>query len=432
MRGKLWSIISACSLTLGILAAALWARGYWIADVAIWNPRPTLSIRLDSSHGLFRFDVRTIDALAAASYPMQRYRPAFSIVMQPLQPVPFTGGDESVFGFDFTNQISGPYHFRAFALPSWFVVVGFMVVPGTLYIRRRRANRAKAGEQQSTPTLEGGAPDWTASSDEIECPMCDYNLRGLTEPRCPECGYAFAWTDLTDPTRRRHPYLFELQNRRRVRAYFKTVTRDFEPNRFWKSVHAIQPVRGFLLAVYACIGILITLLPTLALPWIELPGRFGAWNRATAPWYENVEYFLYHQQRLIAYFSIVMAIYPALTALSLLVFQQSMRRAHVRSGHAMRCAIYSSDAIFWYGLWQIGMILLASMFWQIAAVQNIAPALLIGIVGTIVLTTLRLRSAYAYYMKFPHALAIALLTQTIVLLLIFTATTGTFVKLFLS
>ena len=127
-----------------------------------------------------------------------------------------------------------------------------------------------------------------------------------------------------------------------------------------------------------------------------------------------------------------MGIYPALTALSLLVFQQSMRRARVRVGHAMRCAIYGSDAVFWFGLWQILMILWGSLEWRNGVRFSLVTYLLAGVAGTVALTTLRLRSAYAHSMKFPHAAAIAVLTQVVVLLFLFTATTSTIVKLFLS
>lgn len=34
--------------------------------------------------------------------------------------------------------------------------------------------------------------------EDLPCPECEYNLRGLTMPRCPECGHRFAWTDLPD------------------------------------------------------------------------------------------------------------------------------------------------------------------------------------------------------------------------------------------
>jgi hypothetical protein len=56
-------------------------------------------------------------------------------------------------------------------------------------------------------------PDWSTLSTELSCPLCEYNLRGLTDSRCPECGFAFTWlrtvlwvcdssggdTDLTKP-----------------------------------------------------------------------------------------------------------------------------------------------------------------------------------------------------------------------------------------
>jgi hypothetical protein len=42
-----------------------------------------------------------------------------------------------------------------------------------------------------TPGPEGLAED-------LPCPKCGYNLRGLTIPRCPECGFAFGWQDLPE------------------------------------------------------------------------------------------------------------------------------------------------------------------------------------------------------------------------------------------
>lgn len=31
---------------------------------------------------------------------------------------------------------------------------------------------------------------------DVPCPHCEYNLRGLTVPRCPECGEPFYWESL--------------------------------------------------------------------------------------------------------------------------------------------------------------------------------------------------------------------------------------------
>ena len=37
------------------------------------------------------------------------------------------------------------------------------------------------------------------------CPECDYDLRGLTEPRCPECGKAFSSREVAEYADRRWP-----------------------------------------------------------------------------------------------------------------------------------------------------------------------------------------------------------------------------------
>ena len=37
------------------------------------------------------------------------------------------------------------------------------------------------------------------------CPECDYDLRGLTEPRCPECGKAFSSRKVAEYADRRWP-----------------------------------------------------------------------------------------------------------------------------------------------------------------------------------------------------------------------------------
>ena len=58
---------------------------------------------------------------------------------------------------------------------------------------------------------------------DLSCPMCGYNLRGLREARCPECGYACEWEDLIDPTRRLHPYLFEHHPEKNVASFLRTA-----------------------------------------------------------------------------------------------------------------------------------------------------------------------------------------------------------------
>jgi len=45
-----------------------------------------------------------------------------------------------------------------------------------------------------TSTPAPGHPDLTDTG--MRCPRCEYNLTGLTDPRCPECGTTFDWDDI--------------------------------------------------------------------------------------------------------------------------------------------------------------------------------------------------------------------------------------------
>ena len=91
--------------------------------------------------------------------------------------------------------------------------------------------------------------DWNTISEEILCPLCDYNLRGLIEPRCPECGYRFEWRGLLDPKYRLHPYLFEYNPERNVRSFLRTALGGWRPRKFWQLLlpaHRLRPKRMIL------------------------------------------------------------------------------------------------------------------------------------------------------------------------------------------
>ena len=68
-----------------------------------------------------------------------------------------------------------------------------------------------------------------AEASPVLCPLCDYDLRGLAEPQCPECGYRFTWDELTDPRRRAHPYAFEHHPERNAWSFRKTCSAGSGP-----------------------------------------------------------------------------------------------------------------------------------------------------------------------------------------------------------
>src|SRR5438105_3920894 len=91
--------------------------------------------------------------------------------------------------------------------------------------------------------LTAGASFKVSATDDALCPLCQYNLRGLQEPRCPECGYRFTWEEVLDPSRRLHPYLYEHRPDAGPLALWNTLRGGLRPAKFWATLHPVQPSR---------------------------------------------------------------------------------------------------------------------------------------------------------------------------------------------
>ncbi len=269
------------------------------------------------------------------------------------------------------------------------------------------------------PDAAAPAPDWATQHEDIHCPLCEYNLRGLTEPRCPECGYRFTWQELMDEARRRHPYLFEQQLHRPIWSFFRTAIGGLAPAHFWKSIHPALPVRPWRLLLYWTL-VLLPLLLTMAVVTVGEVGRFLAMpNAPTPPDWALIS------ELLVRYYLVPMLVWccwPTLLFLTLMIFQMSMRRARVRTAHVWRCITYSCDSLLLLNL--PSLVLAVSDYfqprtrgWGYTGVLYVWIAW--AMVLWILLTTWRLRQAYRHYLRFDHPLATVLVSQLIVLLTLF-------------
>lgn len=263
------------------------------------------------------------------------------------------------------------------------------------------------------------APDWTTFDDAVECPLCEYNVRGLAEPRCPECGYAFTWTEVLDPNRRRHPYLFEHHPGRSARSFAATLFGGLRPRRFWRTLHPVQPARPWRLAAYLLLVLLVLALPVglgtiIGIP--DTPGARAPWGWAPALRHQlgrqstaNLPYHLTQPLMraklwlLVWTFSIFCAAWLALTSILLLIFQASMRRARLRLHHVARCLVYGFDLVVWWGL------LLAAAL-VVNAIPNasrvtaepIAWFILFSLPLVWLAMSYRLAAAYELYLRFDR------------------------------
>ena len=312
---------------------------------------------------------------------------------------------------------------------------------------------------QNNPVAPPAAgPDWDHHAEDVFCPLCEYNLRGLIEPRCPECGYRFDWPDLLDPRRRLHPYLFEHHPEKNFRSFWRTAIGGWRPRQFWSSLHPVQPSRLRRLILYwclatsvmiiACIALVIAVvlavarvnaanhpqfiarwnLPQNATHRAELVRRYGS-IEALAEKIAPAKFFnaagdairFSRVPRALVLPSFVGLAWPWLTFLVLLVFRGSMRRARISPGHVLRCVLYSSDVVLWYGL-----LLLAVAPWEYYAEMNnlVSPGMLrlveIAVGATFTwIVTFRLLGACRHYLRLGHSAWTVIASQLIVALLVF-------------
>lgn len=306
-------------------------------------------------------------------------------------------------------------------------------------------------------------PDWSSIQEEIHCPLCGYNLHGLAEPRCPECGYAFDWPDLLDPSRRLHPYLFEHHPERNSWSFWRTAAGAMLPGRFWRALQPVQPSRPGRLVLYwvltvavcyvcvkmaiapyaawmACrvvekdsfyrqdvlagkaqvqsphpqfgpVGVPITdpellrqyldqYCPTGVIGWLK------AMVRACAAWPEPFVWWP--------------LAWPWLMFAGLMIFQRPIRRSKVSAIHVLRCAIYSGGTLVWAGLTGLAVFWAGTAqmyFWPMKVRTDIIMvSVVFAVVGALLLWMIhQLIVACRLYMRFGHAVATVLSALAIAL-----------------
>jgi hypothetical protein len=298
---------------------------------------------------------------------------------------------------------------------------------------------------------------------ELLCPLCEYSLRGLSEPRCPECGHRSTWEELRE-RQARHPYLFERYPHRNVWSFFRTFVGTLLPGKFWRELSpALPPVRPriyrFALIV-TLIGIGINVLSDVPevyqiaqsnsaqrqreqfrLTIESTPGpRFkpesaeivkmlrqahvtiGEYVSQQFPplwsisfWYRLWAWDLWGSGELRAV--VIILAWPILTFASLMIFRVSLRQAKIKTIHVVRCVVYSG------ALLPALPVLLLIMNWAMPARMGRFNWTYLGDEGSfwIMVITLfvlgyRLGAGYEYYLRFRQPYLTVFASQVIVFL----------------
>jgi len=124
---------------------------------------------------------------------------------------------------------------------------------------------------------------------ELVCPRCDYSLRGLPSPRCPECGVEFRWEDLADVNEARASGFFEYcLPSDFAKCFAHTWWRALHPVSFWNWATPSWPARQVRVLLFAALlfsttivslTLVLTALTYGMLYWYH--GRFG-WPSVSA------------------------------------------------------------------------------------------------------------------------------------------------------
>jgi hypothetical protein len=292
--------------------------------------------------------------------------------------------------------------------------------------------------------------DWSTITTTVECPLCRYNLRGLSEPRCPECGCRFEWAEVLDPLRS-HPYIFEHHANRNTWSFFRTLWGGLRARRFWTTLrpsHAVMPRRlVFYWSLCTCFVLLAVLAEVMAVGIIIANNNAGARmylprmyrQRGLSPakieQYMNAQFPLppstgflrqtWHAaaERNYTAGSINVAtilLWPWLTLAALMIFQASMKRAKVKRAHVLRCVIYAADASVWYLLALVvtTLVLIIDTTMRPRSFGNgYADQWAMWLVSALWLIRLdRLWTAYKKYLQFDRPFFTALASQILVVL----------------
>lgn len=281
------------------------------------------------------------------------------------------------------------------------------------------------------------APNWAEITIEPHCPLCEYMLRGLSLPRCPECGYRFDWSEVLSVANRDHPYLFEHHPDRNVWSYFKTVVGAMRPRRFWSLLHPAQYGSTRRLLIFHVVGLIALATIVLSTPatFIMIAVAIEPYTPAYRHYYAHQPpywtqvgnhlsdvYFDWRAQRTFLTGSFIIGLWPWSTLLALQIFQVSMRKAKVKAVHVIRCVVYSLDhwltTLVWIAVlstvFVIGMIdQFSPTYYPLPDPDEVALACAAGL---ILLYTYRLGVAYRRYLRFDHAMAVAISAQLITLL----------------
>jgi len=198
------------------------------------------------------------------------------------------------------------------------------------------------------PSSALSAPvDRAEFGDALKCPRCDYNLRGLTSDRCPECGLSLDWDAIIRAVQRRLgvPTLECQWQDRPVASFFGTLRLSIQPWALWKRIPLTADPRPGSLLLFVAVTFPMFMIAMLFLFALDDVGRWsyvrfhrGSHSYPVMQMFATpgmAAYFLnLNGVRYLILFCLGLYVYGALC-----IFQRSLLGYHIRHIHLLRIAV---------------------------------------------------------------------------------------------
>jgi len=266
--------------------------------------------------------------------------------------------------------------------------------------------------------------------EQLTCAQCHYHLYGLTSERCPECGRWVDWQEaLARYHRTRLPYFEYRWRDRPVRSLIGTWWRALRPRHLWCNFNLHDPpapgpllvmVLLFVLAAW-CVDVFLGA----ATVTLREMGIYRSWGRPIAgaqiPDLLLQAFGAQVSSQLLWRGTLTYVIWLVTGLGSLLIFQESMRRFRVRQVQVLRVWAYSIPVVFpvVYGAVSAYAVIVAwvAQPWSRWSDDRILVA--VALVMILVFPIWSLRCGYRHYLRMRHAAVVALSSQIIALLATF-------------
>jgi hypothetical protein len=239
-----------------------------------------------------------------------------------------------------------------------------------------------ADTTEAEPRSPTGLPDDWLFDRDLPCPRCQYNLRMLSTPRCPECGTVFRWQtllhigcprcgeslemvdgkrcprcdldldwqallDQADPSQFKQ---FEY-TQRPVRAAIRTWLAALRPRRFWDGIRLESPP-----AVTRLRWLLVT---AMAIYVVSIGVAF--WGQGS-----SLRGFIFDERNAALCGSA--ACMPIVTIIGLPLFVPTLARFRIRRDQLLRCLAYGATGLVWIGcafLLAIVLVVAVNFLWPV-------------------------------------------------------------------